>query len=179
MIQKISINNYKSIRNIELDCKKLNVFIGEPNSGKSNIIEALSLMSQGVIGKEVSKDIIRYKNMGDLFFDFNINRPIEVLADVAGYRLKYAVRADGVPENQFHFEALPISSEFPNMRIAHDGLILNTGNLITTEFRFYEYKRLSSFAINFYPHLAPPYGDNLPALLLSNKDFRSWVSEFF
>ncbi len=41
MIQNLQIENYKSLRSIKLPCKKLNVFIGEPNSGKSNIIEAL------------------------------------------------------------------------------------------------------------------------------------------
>lgn len=180
MIQKLSIKNYKSLRNVELDCKKLNVFIGEPNSGKSNLIEALSLMSQGVIGQEISKEIIRYKSIGDLFFDFNINIPIEVVADGTGYRLKYAVRADGVPENQYHLEVLPLVPNVnPAMRIAHSGHILNTEMPLTTVFRFYEYKRLSNFVINYYPHLATPYGDNLPALLLSNKDFRSWVSDFF
>jgi hypothetical protein len=185
MIQKLSIKNYKSLRNVELDCKKLNVFIGEPNSGKSNIIEALSLMSQGIISteresKEISKDLIRYNNVGDLFFDFNINRPIEVITDGTGYRLKYAVRNDSVPENQFHFEVLPdVSADNPAMRIGHSGMILGMGKPIDTMFRFYEYKRLRSFTINYYPHLAPPYGDNLPSLLLSNEEYRNWVEEFF
>lgn len=182
MIQKLSIKNYKSLRNVELNCKKLNVFIGEPNSGKSNIIEALSLMSQGIIAKnEISKEIIRYNNVGDIFFDFNINKPIEVSTNLTSYQLKYAVREDGTSENLFNLEIRNPSGEDDDtvMKIGHNGAILDQGRIIGSLFRFYEYKRLRSFVLNYHPHLSTPYGDNLPALLLSNKDFRSWVSEFF
>ena len=71
MIQQLKIKNFKSIKELDISCKKLNVFIGEPNSGKSNIIEALALQSQDGIQKELNRDIFRYKSMGDLFFDFN------------------------------------------------------------------------------------------------------------
>ena len=43
MIQNLHISNYKSINQLELNCSRLNIFIGEPNSGKSNILEALDL----------------------------------------------------------------------------------------------------------------------------------------
>jgi AAA15 family ATPase/GTPase len=45
MITKLSIANFKSIRQLNIDCKKINLFIGEPNTGKSNILEALALLS--------------------------------------------------------------------------------------------------------------------------------------
>jgi len=41
-IKNIEIKNFKSIRHQTIDdCRKVNVFIGYPNVGKSNIIEAL------------------------------------------------------------------------------------------------------------------------------------------
>ncbi len=43
MIQKISIKNFKSIKNIEFDAGQVNVIIGENGSGKSNVLEALGL----------------------------------------------------------------------------------------------------------------------------------------
>ena len=52
MVEQLKIQNYKSIRNLDLPCKKVNVFIGEPNSGKSNIIEALSLLSQDIVNND-------------------------------------------------------------------------------------------------------------------------------
>ena len=51
MINQVNIKNFKSIKDLTMSCKKLNVFIGEPNSGKSNIIEALSLQCQNAIGQ--------------------------------------------------------------------------------------------------------------------------------
>lgn len=41
MIKSFGIKNFKSVKNLSLECKKVNLFIGEPNVGKSNIIEAL------------------------------------------------------------------------------------------------------------------------------------------
>jgi len=43
-IQNIEIKNFKSIRDVTIDgCKRVNVFVGPPNVGKSNILEALGL----------------------------------------------------------------------------------------------------------------------------------------
>lgn len=33
----VEIKNFKSIKDLRLDCKRVNVFIGKPNVGKSNI----------------------------------------------------------------------------------------------------------------------------------------------
>jgi hypothetical protein len=46
MIGPVQIRNYKSIRGLKFDAKRVNLFIGEPNTGKSNIIEALSFFAQ-------------------------------------------------------------------------------------------------------------------------------------
>ena len=56
MIEQLSIKNFKSIKDLKIPCKKLNVFIGEPNSGKSNIIEALALQSQNSLGGCLNRD---------------------------------------------------------------------------------------------------------------------------
>jgi AAA15 family ATPase/GTPase len=61
MIEQLQITNYKSIAELKIVCKKINVFIGEPNSGKSNIIEALALMSSDAIGTKLNRDLFRYK----------------------------------------------------------------------------------------------------------------------
>lgn len=45
MISQLLIENFKSIRKLDLNCRKINIFIGEPNTGKSNILEALGLLS--------------------------------------------------------------------------------------------------------------------------------------
>ena len=42
MISKISIHNYKSITNLEINLGRLNIFIGENGCGKTNILEAIT-----------------------------------------------------------------------------------------------------------------------------------------
>jgi AAA15 family ATPase/GTPase len=44
MITKLFIKNFKSVKEAELECSKINVFIGEPNTGKSNILETIALL---------------------------------------------------------------------------------------------------------------------------------------
>ncbi|MFN3877022.1 MAG: AAA family ATPase [Brevundimonas sp.] len=43
MIRKFKIENYKSIKRLELNLGRVNVFIGENGSGKSNVLEAIAL----------------------------------------------------------------------------------------------------------------------------------------
>jgi len=45
MIQKIGIKNYKSIVDDEIELGRINVFIGENGAGKSNILEAVAIIS--------------------------------------------------------------------------------------------------------------------------------------
>lgn len=178
MINELIIRNFKSIREFKMSCKKLNIFIGEPNSGKSNIIEALALRSQNVLSQTLNEEIFRFNTIGDLFFDFNINKTIEVISEDRKTVLKYALREDGSPENQFHF-FLDINKdkEHPNS-ISHDGKVTKFGGSLKTDVRFYEYKRLSQFSNDYLPHLSVPHGDNLPSLLLSNSEYKKWVSDF-
>ncbi|MCK4920706.1 MAG: AAA family ATPase [Bacteroidales bacterium] len=181
MINQLIIRNFKSVKDLDMPCKKLNIFIGEPNSGKSNIIEALSLQSQNAMageGQTMNDQMFRFKTMGDLFYDFNITIPIEVKTDNRHTILKYAIREDGSPENQFNFLLDSEKDADRPTSISHEGKVLNSGISGATNVHFYEYKRLSSFSLDYMPHLSVPYGRNLPSLLLSNPEYKKWVSDF-
>ena len=70
MITKLSVSNFKSIRQLDIDCKKVNLFIGEPNTGKSNILEALALLSWcGQSEQKRFEDYVRCESMQYLFYD--------------------------------------------------------------------------------------------------------------
>jgi len=45
LIKKIVIRNFKSIENIEIELGRFNIFIGANGSGKSNILEAIAMIS--------------------------------------------------------------------------------------------------------------------------------------
>lgn len=178
MIRSLSIQNFKSIKKTSFGCKKLNVFIGEPNSGKSNILEALALKSQNAVNDHLNKEIFRYKTLGDLFFDFDINTPILVETDFDALKLEYAAK-DKVPENKFNlYPKAQLNVPESPIKIEHDGKIAQHGRLFDTNIKFYEYKRLKEFKANYFPHLTVPFGDNLPGLLLSNSQLKKWVTEF-
>lgn len=179
MIKQLAIKNFKSVKDLKLPCKKLNIFIGEPNSGKSNILEAFALKSQNAYGQELNKQIFRYKTMGDLFYDFDINNPIEVITDSKRTVLKYGVRNNNTPDNQFHFLFDFEKDKNKPVCISHDGKVVLNGNIGTTMVHYYEYKRLDHFQVSFMPHLSVPHGENLPNLLLSDSKLKKWVSELF
>jgi AAA15 family ATPase/GTPase len=79
IINDIEIKNFKSIRHQKIEgCKRINVFVGEPNVGKSNILEAISLFS--VYHKTANfSDFIRVGKNTTLFFNGTIEKPIEVI----------------------------------------------------------------------------------------------------
>ena len=57
MIEKIHIQNFRSLKNIELHLQKVNLLIGPNNSGKSNFLKAIKFW-----GKPYSSQSLVYKN---------------------------------------------------------------------------------------------------------------------
>ena len=75
MIKKLSISNFKSVRQLDIDCKKVNLFIGEPNTGKSNILEALALLSWCTRPTEaLLNNYVRFELIQNLFYDQLLDR---------------------------------------------------------------------------------------------------------
>ncbi|MBQ9202695.1 MAG: AAA family ATPase [Prevotella sp.] len=82
IIDHIQIENYKSIRSLKMDdCKRINLLIGRPNVGKSNLLEAMSLFSVPYlyyVGQKSLRTLVRGRNTAELFFDGNMANPISV-----------------------------------------------------------------------------------------------------
>src|SRR4051812_41547142 len=64
MISKIFIQNYKSLKSIELECSNLNLLTGLNGMGKSSILQALLLLRQSRSKGYLKKDGLTLK--GDL-----------------------------------------------------------------------------------------------------------------
>jgi len=80
-IKNIEIKNFKSIRHQTIDdCRRINVFIGYPNVGKSNILEALGLYSLLQLGYESFdlNQICRIKYPAEIFFNQNVKDSIQI-----------------------------------------------------------------------------------------------------
>jgi AAA15 family ATPase/GTPase len=82
-VKNIEITNFKSIRHAEVkDCRRVNVFVGYPNVGKSNILEALSLGSF-LKDRKSEKEVLlnklcRVNSFTELFSDGNIDDPVDI-----------------------------------------------------------------------------------------------------
>jgi len=84
-IKSVSIKNFKSLKSVTLsDCRRINVLIGRPNVGKSNLLEALALFDVPYMvntSNKSMKNLVRIENTADLFHNGISTMPVEVLAD--------------------------------------------------------------------------------------------------
>ncbi len=85
-IDYINISNFKSIRELKLEgLSRINLFIGKPNVGKSNILEALGVFSLPYLELNPNKklsSLIRVEYQNELFFDGNYKKQIEINSNI-------------------------------------------------------------------------------------------------
>lgn len=96
-LQHLHIRNFKSIQSLVLDCKRVNVFIGKPNVGKSNILEALSLLGAHygtASGGKIWSDLVRYDELSNWFYDDDIARVISVQTDKVDAQVRFRSQED-------------------------------------------------------------------------------------
>lgn len=83
MIREISIKNFKSILDHTIELGRINVFIGENGSGKSNILEAFATASVALGGKldteELDKRGVRVAKPSITISSFLKTRPAQVI----------------------------------------------------------------------------------------------------
>ncbi len=81
----VHITNFKSLKDVTLsDCRRINLLIGKPNVGKSNILEAIGLFSLPYFKYNKSKKLtqfVRFENIAELFFDGDIGDKITIRTD--------------------------------------------------------------------------------------------------
>jgi len=94
-IDNIEIKNFKSIRHQKIEgCKRINLFVGPPNVGKSNILEALGVFSIAE-NKDKFSDFVRMGKSTTLFFNGSIENPIQIIINEF-YRAKIKFDKNGL-----------------------------------------------------------------------------------
>jgi AAA15 family ATPase/GTPase len=102
VIREISIQNYKSIQNLELELGRVNVFIGENGAGKSNLLEAIAIASAASAGKLDNEflasrgvRVTQPELMRSGFKKRSISRPIEIIVKgESGSRVRFVINND-------------------------------------------------------------------------------------
>ncbi len=96
MISKVSIRNFKSLRDVHVDLERFTVFVGPNASGKSSILQALDLLCR-------TYRIDHPKNMeGEITQGLSRGATghVELTAEVAGQWYRYRTRGSDAPPNQ-------------------------------------------------------------------------------
>lgn len=162
----IRIKNFKSIKTLSLnDCKRINLLIGPPNVGKSNIMEALSLFDIPFHGsKNYYSDIIkpkmRIERAQQLFPYGNIKEPIIIETNHETLSLK--------------LDSQRLQPTF-ELEIKKDGEIIYDSATplktdVSPEVLVYYYPRFFNFRASSLSFLRPPYGSNLMQIIKDNPE---------
>lgn len=92
-LEHISIENFKSIKHLPIiNLNRINLFIGRPNVGKSNIMEALSLFSVPYLWENTSKklsNLVRLETEIKLFYNGNIEKDVVITTNQGKCKLGY------------------------------------------------------------------------------------------
>lgn len=171
-IKTIEIQNFKSIKNLKLDCTKTNIFIGDPNVGKSNILEAMSLLGEHS-GDTFYSDYIRYTKIMDLFYNFNLEKNIKI---ETGNKI-IGVEPDS--EGMYNYvEANPSNNSESRIHIASNGNIFVKPNsqLPIRSYKFLKKVDSISLKLNF---LEPPFGRNIVDIFQNNKELKKLIQPLF
>lgn len=176
-INKLRIKNFKSIKDLEIDCKKVNVFIGEPNTGKSNILEALGLLSHISYGE--LRQFVRFESMMDLFYDRNIGE--KILIDLKNLYLEVSFK-DGTFTGEL-MHVLPSGQRSVSHVFSYSydgarrhGLGRHAG---VCEIKFYRFERITNFGATESDFLLPPNGRNLLHVVLTRKELKQALTNLF
>ena len=178
MITKLSVSNFKSIRQLDIECKKVNLFIGEPNTGKSNILEALGLI--GWLGQHsdvLLSDSIRFQIIPNLFYDQLLDRDIIVKASTTD--TSYPILDVSLRHSKSSF--IFIERRDPYRVVTYEGKWAEGARISTkmAKVKLFRFKTLDKFDNTQSDSLRPPNGDNLFSVVISSKALRETMTDFF
>jgi AAA15 family ATPase/GTPase len=172
MINTLTIQNFKSIRDLTLGCRRVNVFIGEPNAGKTNILEALGLFCPQVL-RQLPK-ALRVSEPVDLFWDQNLESTIKVACDDAEISVGGAL--NGLTGTAF---APPGQGPQAYFRSDAQLSMRSIGQPPIPNIRYYYFHNGPAHPSQETNSLEPPFGDNIASLLYVSKDARQSSARYF
>jgi hypothetical protein len=191
-IKNIEIKNFKSIRHQKIeDCRRINVFIGYPNVGKTNILEAIGLYTSfRLIGDNFKfNDICRVKRFSELFFNKDYRSATNVTLN-SKLVLELTIGQSGDLEIR-----ISVKDEMDESRrtLIYDSVVKNDTyeyrdnrginelayKEIVEAIRKFEFKGDKEIKSKKPLSLAIPFGSNLLEILHSNTTLRKEIAALF
>ncbi|GAB3715347.1 ATP/GTP-binding protein [Spirosoma flavus] len=192
----VEIKNFKSIKDLRLDCKRVNVFIGKPNVGKSNILEGLGLLGGSYDDSKYLNGAVRYYELKDLFKDIDTSHKIEVSSERISCALNIESPLQGSHEDMFSllWKHGPFFQR--DFHLNSKGKLMGAGagvfdsednNDINSDYdkyrtspvRKYDFGNLTDFRSTFNSYLLPPYGWNLFSVIDKREDLKNEFAALF
>ena len=153
MLQKVSIQNFKSLKDVTLELQKVNLLIGPNNSGKSNFLKALELWGKYICFQSEQNRFVKTindleeisfkKKKNDLKFEVMFNDELlscHINSSVDGYSgIDYKLLYDGeiypasIPSEYFNKHKVDLSIFDENARKA----IRNLGREVFENIKIY------------------------------------------
>jgi len=174
MIEKLSIKNFKSIKDLEIDCSRINLFIGEPNTGKSNILEALGTASWCRYGGEL-KNYVRFHGIQNLFYDDLLDHPVKIKIDKLELKILFENDYFNLISNSKDEKKKPICILDYSGNVKGEMKYLEKLEFI----KFYRFLKFDQFPDIRSSHLMPPHGSNLFSVVMGSKKLRETMIGFF
>ncbi len=175
MINHLEIQNFKSIKHLQLNCRRVNLFIGEPNTGKSNILEALGLISYCCKSGSSTNlnDFIRFEHLQYIFYDGIIDTPVKVsLSNEKKLQIEMNYDRD-------LFSLTYNAQKEPLVWLKSNGDWNGSQRQIDEKVHFYRFKNLENIADPQIEPLLVPNGKNLFMTAYTSKENREIISNLF
>ena len=171
MIESLRLENFKSIKKVYIDCRRVNLFIGEPNTGKSNILESLGLLSHIYHG-DIDR-FVRMENIRNLFYDQDVDSSIIIRFDQKKLEIYYKA-------NSFigdYFDGQSRQNVF-NYNINGHGS--RTAISYFSQFKFYRFPMHTILSSDLYSeYLRTPDGRNIFAIIQNHKNLMEFSRQIF
>lgn len=204
----LRVQNFKSLKDVALRPRRVNLLIGKPNAGKSNLLEAISLLGGVAYGTGLA-DFMRFENVRNLFYDNAVaERLVSVESDLGmaalsyepgGVKLAYLSQAGAnwlrdtqQWSNEPESESAPGIADILRMSNVTEALMtqldtagrfINTykGEVIAQPIKKYAFReeKQNRYEAHNAEFLWPPYGENLVDVLQRFRPLRRQVASFF
>lgn len=181
-IQNIEISNFKSIKDLRIDgCKKINIFAGKPNAGKSNILEALGMFDLffNPFDPQNLKNFVRYESFSDLFFEGDYGKTSQIKLNthrifsfysVNNERLKIYLENNSSEKTKVKEFSITGHQEIFSVSASE----LKRFDLNIRKYFF----KIENEILKFSNFLISPFGENISTIISSNPEIRNFVNHF-